>query len=1446
MKRLIFRNSIIHSMTDHGKFGRTDDMKRKLFIACLTAALLLLCCLAAALADEAYWAGSGTAADPWRIASAVDLIALREYLAQIDDGAYGKYFLQTADISLSAHCGEGKGDFAPLGAQWAHLFKGTYNGGGHSITDLYISNGGNYTGLFGIIESQGTVRNLSVTGYVHGANGVGGIAGFCAGSIIDCSFTGSVSGDDDVGGIAGSIQTTARGLYASGSVSGREKVGGISGYTIGNASDCHFTGTVRGTKKWTGGVFGYFGLSGSVSDCEANADVSGNYICGGIVGGLWSPMSNCVMRGTVHGWRAIGGIVGEMGRPISNCTNYATVTSTGPDAGGISGYTSRYNITNCINYGDVSSIDSWVGGIVGTVVRGYSVSESVNYGNVSGVSCVGGIVGETNGDVTDCENHGTVTGGADTGSIVGSGPVSGVIVMDSNGMTDFEQTLVLHGKPMLAPECPFENAELLCDDYGWLYQFFAWNTAADGSGDWYKTGDVIELPNDTRLYAIWMTGRDQHYYDPVTDDLYYTEKAWFLRDYCPVNLPENVYIVSNWAGLETELTKRFTFNGNTKLVLTSNAVMRATKGFHVPAGSSLTVYTSSLNGSASNATLTIASPPANCAAIGGNNGESGGTITIYDGIFSITAGDYATGIGGGKKGGAGNVTIGGGRLTIETASNNYSTAIGTGAEFTGTNGGTVTVNGGMITAYGSFGAAIGSGDISNGIDVVINDGYVMALSFNGGAGIGTGPYGSGGSVTVNGGTVHAYGGSYNGGRSGAGIGAGRARNNATSGNSGNITINGGTVYARGGENAQAIGVSNEIAGHDSGTLTLHQRVAVYIGDSTSPVDWDERVAAARSYSVKLGPHNSHTPFLSDDITIRCTQCGERISGYNFGTGLPNSPYRVGATTNKTQVSWDEWVNVVGNLLPDCHFVMTEDITTSAMMGSGSVFSSHTFDGAGHTLTFNCDTDENGAAPFSVISKATIKNLRVNGTITTSGSGASGLVGKAFHACTIENCVSDVDIVSTGSGGNHAGFVSAFGYEGRVTVRGCAFTGSITGVGAHDCSGFISSANENSAVINCLYDGEISAGNGATAFMQGGADPLNCYYTNAYGLGGADGKLLRSVSADIGVTVGFGTPAATYALSGITAYDAGIMLNGVFHAGEGDTVSLYPSADPWEGYNQTFTADNGTLTQTNDGWKLTVPSADVLISVLRTPAFATSPAVTLTFDGGTDGVRSDQYPDKLFDGLDGTKWCCAFDGTNWVEFRTDVPVSPTAYAFTTGGDTQRYPGRNPVSWRLLGKLGAADDWTELTVQTDSDHMPPENCAEIFFPLSASGSWRYYRLEISAIASGSVLQLSEFRLIGVPVFGSPDFILPSQLSEIEQSAFEGLTTMSAVDAKNCVSIGSRAFKGSGLTRIKLPKDCSIDDDAFEDCGKVYVFAPAGGSTEAYCAGKTGMVFVAEEQN
>ena len=95
----------------------------------------------------------------------------------------------------------------------------------------------------------------------------------------------------------------------------------------------------------------------------------------------------------------------------------------------------------------------------------------------------------------------------------------------------------------------------------------------------------------------------------------------------------------------------------------------------------------------------------------------------------------------------------------------------------------------------------------------------------------------------------------------------------------------------------------------------------------------------------------------------------------------------------------------------------------------------------------------------------------------------------------------------------------------------------------------------------------------------------------------------------------------------------------------------------------------------------------------------------------------------------------------------------------------------------------------------------------------------------------------------VFSAPDFTLPAFLAEIGEEAFAEDTAITTVDAGSCTKIDANAFRGcTNLKKIRLSQNCEIDDTAFTGCMALKIFAPAGGTTAAWCASHN-INFVAE---
>lgn len=276
------------------------------------------------------------------IHTAKDLCALSDSCAY-DAWSRGKTVLLTADISLRGV------DFEPIAS-----FSGTFNGGGHTISGLTLTDSLSPAGLFLTLERGAFVHALKVEGQVTPGGTkefVGGIVGRNYGTLEECSFFGVVKGDSAVGGIVG--RNEEGGLIAnctaSGSISANRYTGGIAGYNLGTLRACINSASVN-----TANVDPTLSLDdlsidpassltdlvsvGAVESRNATSDT------GGIAGYSSGSLLSCINRGAVgypHFGYNVGGGAGRSDGFVDFCSNYGMIYGR-KDVGGIVGQMEPY------------------------------------------------------------------------------------------------------------------------------------------------------------------------------------------------------------------------------------------------------------------------------------------------------------------------------------------------------------------------------------------------------------------------------------------------------------------------------------------------------------------------------------------------------------------------------------------------------------------------------------------------------------------------------------------------------------------------------------------------------------------------------------------------------------------------------------------------------------------------------------------------------------------------------------------------------------------------------------------------------------------------------------------------------------------------------------------------------------------------------------------------
>ena len=181
-------------------------------------------------------------------------------------------------------------------------------------------------------------------------------------------------------------------------------------------------------------------------------------------------------------------------------------------------------------------------------------------------------------------------------------------------------------------------------------------------------------------------------------------------------------------------------------------------------------------------------------------------------------------------------------------------------------------------------------------------------------------------------------------------------------------------------------------------------------------------------------------------------------------------------TVNSKATWDQFCKLVNGGNNRLAAKMTADVTdaVSTMVGTSKRPYQGSFDGQGYTLTLSISTEADGTGPFAFADGATIKGLRITGSIWTSRRYCGSIVGEVNNSLTtVSNCQSDVNIHSGYHGdATHGGIVGLA--NGPVSIENCAFTGNIIGDWTTNCAGILGWAGTSGNIIkNCLYTGTMN-------------------------------------------------------------------------------------------------------------------------------------------------------------------------------------------------------------------------------------------------------------------------------------------------------------------------------------------------------------------------------------
>ena len=200
--------------------------------------------------------------------------------------------------------------------------------------------------------------------------------------------------------------------------------------------------------------------------------------------------------------------------------------------------------------------------------------------------------------------------------------------------------------------------------------------------------------------------------------------------------------------------------------------------------------------------------------------------------------------------------------------------------------------------------------------------------------------------------------------------------------------------------------------------------------------------------------------------------------------------------------WKEFCDLVNDGRTAINAKLMNDVDLSEEITMAGTIRNYngTFDGQGHTLTLNWNSQSGEVAPFKFVNNATIKNLRVNGKIKSDGRTLSALVCNAVGNVTLSGCVSEVDITSNYHGVCElAGMIAYVNDRAEVAITDCVVKGAFNSMAADKkgMAGFVYLQTGYCTLTNCLYAGTNNATAGSYTF---GSNTIrkNCYYLNPCG------------------------------------------------------------------------------------------------------------------------------------------------------------------------------------------------------------------------------------------------------------------------------------------------------------------------------------------------------------
>lgn len=341
----------------------------------------------------------------------------------------------------------------------------------------------------------------------------------------------------------------------------------------------------------------------------------------------------------------------------------------------------------------------------------------------------------------------------------------------------------------------------------------------------------------------------------------------------------------------------------------------------------------------------------------------------------------------------------------------------------------------------------------------------------------------------------------------------------------------------------------------------------------------------------------------------------------------------------SKADWEAFAARVNRGETMLNAVLTADITEAVATSVGNELYPYagTFDGQGHRLTLGISGTSRVDA-FGNILDASISNLIVDGEVTVSGKFGGSIVGSTNGNCTLDHCVSEATVRTTGTASSYdatCGGMVGINISGTLNITNCAFYGTLDfSNGSYDNGGFVGWSGGTTNLTNCVFSPEEIIGGDEEGYIRGcktfvrnytNATFTNCYYTELLGgvSGGNQGEYTTESGDNLQALHG-GYPTTSISTLAQNVVEP-VFKNVTISSTPAQTISTTDGTTNWVDFVGTYSPttlekENRTVLYLGSNNTLYYPSANVKVNSFRA-YFQLKNGLTAGDPNSSEGIRS---------------------------------------------------------------------------------------------------------------------------------------------------------------------------------------------------------------------------------